>query len=251
MNAPRMNSPRNCRLWATLAAALVAGVAIAPGAAIAAGTRIAAVAIDGLYQKDGKGLYDQMIAAVSKQSGRHLDIRVLAPNRAFKDFETGKVACISPANSNPDFYDFQFETVESSSMTTAKVFIFTTAGSQPLSELSDLNGMKVGIRTGMPYGSRVEKAGLNLIKAKTDEANVKKLKAGRIDAFLAYTPDMLTVFQDLGMSPLPYAADKPVAVHEDTVLCRKDKGGDEIVAAFNAGFKEIEASGELDKILGE
>ena len=91
MNAPRMNSPRNCRLWATLAAALVAGVAIAPGAAIAAGTRIAAVAIDGLYQKDGKGLYDQMIAAVSKQSGHHLDIRVLAPNRAFKDFETGKV----------------------------------------------------------------------------------------------------------------------------------------------------------------
>ena len=81
-----------------------------------------------------------------------------------------------------------------------------------LSRLSDLKGMKVGVRTGMPYGSRVEKAGLNLIKAKTDEANVKKLKAGRIDAFLAYTPDMMTVFQDLGMSPLPHAADKPVAI---------------------------------------
>ena len=80
---------------------------------------------------------------------------------------------------------------------------------------------------------------------------MKKLKAGRIDAFLAYTPDMMTVFQDMGMSPLPYAADQPVAVHEDTVLCRKDKGGDEIVAAFNAGFKKIEASGELGKILGE
>ena len=216
-----------------------------------AGGSIAAMEIDGLYQKDGKGLYDQIVAAATKNGGQALPVKVVHPNRAFKEFESGKVACISPANTNPAFYSFKFETVESASMTTAKVYIFTKTGSKPITDLAELKGKKVGIRSGMPYGNKVEGAGLNLVKAKTDEANVKKLNAGRIDAFLAYTPDMLTLFQNMGIEPLSYDESRPIAVHEDTVLCRKDKGGDQIVANFNAGFKKIESSGELNKILGE
>ena len=231
-------------------AALTAAAIASSGAALAA-TKIVAMKIDGLYQKDGKGLYDQIVAAAAKQSGQGIEIQVVAPNRALKDFESGKYACVSPANTNPDFYDFKFSTVESKSMTTAKIYIFTKAGSQPITDLASLKGKKVGICKGLPYGAKVEGAGLKLIKAGSDEANVKKLMAGRIDAFLAYTPDMYTVFRAMGIKPLAHDANKPVAVHEDTILCRKDKGGDAIVAAFNKGFQGIEKSGELAKILGE
>lgn len=112
-----------------------------------------------------------------------------------------------------------------------------------------LKGKKVGIRSGMPYGNRIEGAGLTLVEARTIEANVKKLDAGRIDAFIAYVPDAYATFEAMGIEHLPHSVDAPIAVHEDALLCRNDKGGEDIVAKFNSALSELEKSGELGRIL--
>lgn len=217
----------------------------------AAETTIAVLEIDGLYQKDGKGLYDQVLAAVSGASDAQYSFKYLPPKRALAAFESGAVDCVSPANTNPDFYSFSFKTVQSVSMTDAKVYIFTKAGTAPVSDISSLDGKKVGIRLGMPYGNKVETSNINFVTAPTIETNIKKLDAGRIDAFLAYWPDAYAIFDSLGMAHLPHTMDKPVAVHQDTILCRDDKNGQAIVGNFNSGFKTLEGNGELAKILGE
>ncbi len=219
------------------------------GSVVAREIQVVALKIDGLLQKDGQGLYDQVFAAVNQISGNDLTMRVVAPARSFQEFESGAAACILPANVNPDFYDFSFETVQSEPWFVAKVYLFTAAGSEPVSDLSALVGKKVGIRSGMPYGNNVESAGLNLVNARTIEANIKKLAAGRIDAFLAYYPDVYAVFETVGMEPLPHVVYEPIAVHEDALLCRKDMGGEAIVAKFNAALKKLEENGALARIL--
>ena len=241
-----MVSKRKC----LLGAAVVAFTALTAPAA-GAEEIIAGVRIDGLHQNDGNGLYDRIINAALKASGSAVKLKVSAPNRAFNDFDTGKVACISPSNKNPEFYISPFDTVVSKPMFTAKVYIFTPEGSSPVSDLGALAGKKVGTRVGMTYGTSVGAAKLNLVEAKTIEANIKKLKAGRIDAFLGYYPDTHTVFDELGMQPLPHAVDNPVVEHPDSVLCRTDQGGGAIVDAFNAGYDAISANGELEKIEAE
>ena len=232
----------------TVVAAALGGALSA--AALAAEPQIVALEIDGLFQKDGHGLYDEVLAAVNQASENDLNIQVVAPARSFQEFESGAAACILPANVNPDFYSFSFETVQSVPWFVAKVYLFTAAGSEPISDLSALAGKKVGIRSGMPYGNKVESASLKLVKARTIEANIKKLAAGRIDAFLAYYPDVYTAFETAEMEPLPHAVDEPIAVHQDALLCRNDMGGEAIVAKFNAALRKLEASGALADILG-
>ncbi len=214
--------------------------------AMAIDANISAIKIDGLFQKDSHGLYDQVFSAVQTQSSLKMKLNVTAPKKAFSDFEKGKVACISPANTNPDFYNYSFETISSKVMTPAQIFIFSKAGSTPYADLASISGKKIGVRTGMPYGHKVENANLKLVQAKTIEANIKKLNNGRIDAFLAYTPDIDSAFNDLGMDPLPRSG--LITQHDDTLLCRKDMNGEAIITEFNKGFQAIDASGELSKI---
>ncbi|MBE9065028.1 ABC transporter substrate-binding protein, partial [cf. Phormidesmis sp. LEGE 11477] len=210
------------------------------GSAGASDNSVAALQVDGLFQKDGQGIYDQVFAAVEKHADGLIESQTVAPNRAFQDFESGKVACLSPANTNTNFYQFGFATTQSNPMSVAKIYIFTKAGSAPVSDLNALNGMRVGVRSGMPYGDQIESADLKLVEARTIEANVKKLEAGRIDAFIAYVPDAYSAFENMGIDNLPHAEDTPVAVHEDALLCRNDKGGETIVSKFNAALDELE-----------
>lgn len=219
------------------------------GSAGANENSVAALQVDGLFQKDGQGLYDQVFTAVQKHAAGLIESQTVAPNRALQDFESGKVACLSPANTNTNFYKFSFATTQSKPMSVAKIYIFSKAGSAPISDLSALQGMKVGVRSGMPYGAQVTSSGLKLIEARTIEANVRKLEAGRIDAFIAYVPDAYSAFENMGIDKLPHAENTPIAVHEDALLCRNDKGGEQIVSQFNAALDELEQSGELARIL--
>ncbi|MBL4907152.1 MAG: hypothetical protein JKX94_06855, partial [Sneathiella sp.] len=83
------------------------------------------------------------------------------------------------------------------------------------------------------------------------ESNVKKLKAGRIDAFLAYWPDAYTIFDEMGMPYLPHTANTPIAIHQDALLCRDDEIGKAVISNFNKGYKKIEINGSLAKIFAE
>ncbi len=49
------------------------------GSVVARETQVVALKIDGLLQKDGQGLYDQVFAAVNQISGNDLTMRVVAP----------------------------------------------------------------------------------------------------------------------------------------------------------------------------
>jgi len=195
---------------------------------------IAAIDIDGLHQKDGKGEYDTIITNTLNQSGVKADIKVYSPTRVTQLFESGKVDCMSPANKNPEFYSFNFETIETKPMFQAKVFIYNKAGDKPYTSLDQLKGKKVGVRGNMIYGKAIDDSGLDFKKARDIESNLERLNNGEIDAIIAFWPDSDTAFENAGITPLAHA--EAIAVHDDSVLCRDSYASNEFVKAMNAGI---------------
>lgn len=198
---------------------------------------IIGIDIPGLHQKNGGGEYDNIINAGIVKNGK-ATLEVHPPVRAKDKFDNCTNCCFSPANKNPDFYEFGSGYVQTNPMAVAKIYIWTKKGSMKtaISSLSDLKGKKVGIRHGMPYGKTFEKAKLNTEAVKTIEQNIKKLNRGRIDAFVAYVPDAYAAFQKLGIEPYPHAKDKPIAVHEDALVC---KGvSKQFIKDFNRSLKK-------------
>lgn len=188
---------------------------------------IAAISIDGLHQKNGNGDYDKIVKGLAK-------VRVLTPTAAEKLFTKGGADCISPANADNNFYTYSFPVITSNSMFQAKIYAYTQTGTPVLSSLSELSGKKVGIRSGMPYGNEIDSSDLKFIKARDIETNIKRLKQGQIDVFIAYWPDTDAAFDKAGISPLTHAKDSPLAVHDDQVVCRDNEAGRAVIKAVNA-----------------
>jgi len=214
----------------------------------AAEVRVSASQLTGLFERDGSGLYDKVFAAIGAVNGETYNLKILPPLRAENAFRDGDFPCATPFNKNKIFYDWSFSVVEGAIFTEAKIYIFTAPGTTAIHDLSTLVGKKIGITQGVPLGSKVYSAGLNLKKSPSIKANIKKLQKGRLDAFLAYWPDVYTAFDELNISPFPHVIDTPVSIHNDTLLCRADQNGEAIITKFNEGFKIILKNGTLDKI---
>lgn len=195
---------------------LLLSLCVAPALARAQVTVIG-IEIEGLHQADKGGDYDKNVGNV-----KDAVITVLPAARAFAEFAKCSDCCISPANKNPVFYDFNTDAYTASKpQNVAKVYIFAPAGAPAVSSLDAIKGKKVGLRAGLPYGKRIDGSnGFTKDQSPSAEASIKKLQLGRVDFLLEWTPDMDFAFQKLNMKPLPHVDGQPVEVHEDSVLCK-------------------------------
>ncbi|MEH6347143.1 MAG: ABC transporter substrate-binding protein [Bermanella sp.] len=204
--------------------------------------------IPGLHQKDGKGVYDMIINETLLSKGL-ATLTVLPPARAEAQFESCQNCCFSPANKNPDFYDFGGDVMVSDPMNVAKVYIFSAPGKKAFASYANLKGKKTGVRRGMNFGKSFVAANLKASEANNLEQNIKKLENGRIDAMVAYVPDAYLAFSGMGKGEFPHAKNQPVAVHNDALVCRGVPA--DFIGKFNGNLKKLSDSGKLKSILGD
>ncbi len=193
-------------------------------------TTIYAIDIPGLHEKGGQGIYDKIINKALVAPGK-ASLQVLPPARVEKNFANCNNCCWSPANLNTEFYDFGSDVVETEAMGVAKIYIFSAPGKPAYASLDELQGKRVGIRNGMPYGKSFDAANLDAQSTSVISANISKLENDRIDAMVAYVPDAYDAFESLGKAPFPHDKDKPVAVHPDAMVCRGAPA--DLVETFN------------------
>ncbi len=215
----------------------------------AAQVNIYAVEIPGLHQQDHLGGYDKIIEQVLSQT-QSATLHVYPPARAQLMFaQCQENCCFTPANKRNDFYHFDQSIIQTKAMNMAKIYIFTAKNQPVIDNLTDLKNKKVGARTGMPYGTHFDNANLAVSYVDTIEQNIKKLASGRIDAFVAYVPDAYNVFRNLNMKPLPHNIQKPMAIHEDRLVC---KGvSNYFIKTFNENLTKLKKTRMLKKLLGK
>lgn len=193
--------------------------------------KLITIDIAGLHVLDGTGRYDKILNAAISSSGLPIEPQLVPPTRALRDFGLCKNCCLSPINLNPEFYDFS-DAIESLPMHTAKIVIFTKPGTPVMSQLASLRSLRVGAPLGVPHGTTIEQSGIIDVRFATVHGNIQYLQRGRIDAFIAYIPDAYTAFADLGLEPFPHNAQQPLAVHNDSVVCR-GQTGEKFIAVLN------------------
>lgn len=196
--------------------------------------KLAAYDIPFILQSDAKGDYDKVFEQVKIIADRTWHYDVLPPARVDLLFDFGKVDCIVPFDKK---FHHNIDTINSDHFFIATAYIYTIAGSNPIDSLKQLVNKKVGARNGMLYGPEFDALNLRIEYVESIAQNIEKLNAGRIDAFVAWSPDSLAAFKEKGIEPLPHAL--PFITHKDSFLCHNTSQSIQFIEEFNRALKQV------------
>ena len=124
-------------------------------------------------------------------------------------------------------------------------------------KVDDLKGLKIGATTGYFYGeafARAEKAGeITVIRASSDETNLKNLLLGRLDAFPLDQRVAEFIFaNDLAAADAARIGHNAVAVHSRPqllLISRKAANGEALIRLFNRGLATIHDNGVYEQVV--
>ena len=210
-------------------------------------TNIAVYNIKGLHNADHSGGYDRILLK-AKQQGVDLKLVHTPIIRAKHLFNTRKIDCISPSDASADA--FPFPSVQSSPLNIAKAYIFTRSNDNVISSLNGLKGKQVGIRKGLEFGGRLENQALNLEPVWDTEQNYKKLINKRIDAFIAYVPDIWGYFNSKELPGLTYDKSKPIVSYQESVACHDTPANHAFIKQLNFALQKLKEKGFIKQTLG-
>lgn len=205
--------------------------------------------IPGLFQEDKKGAYDKVIQILTQAQPNFVH-KVIPNNRAFRTFTHCQNCCYAPANLSLNFYDFGEDIVATQLINTAKAYIISLTKSRDyFTELSQLSDKVVGLERGINYGKAVADADFTTSITNSLLQNFNMLLINRIDALIAYAPDIYQAFKIVDATQFQYQVAHPLAIHQDALVCRGVTP--EFIQDFNQGLINLKKSGALKEILGE
>lgn len=204
-------------------------------------------------QENGKQQYNKLF---NKLAGMGLDftLTVRPLTRVMRKFGEGS-GCFFPTSLNaikksaPQYASVPL--VASAPVDQISLRVFTRAGAAKITQLEQLNDKRVALWAGLD--PEIFLAGLNPIVEITpsEEVRVRMLEAGRIDAILGFTPDVLLAADALSVSPPQY--DENLALFRDegaSVVCHDSPATRAFVQQFDKHLAALKHSGELRAILG-
>lgn len=249
-----MAQPRRSALVCWCWMVLAVGTWGAPGALFAQHwgqrTVFATFAIPVHVEGPNKGLFVQVVqeaAVLAKLPA--VQVEVYAPQRAVRSLATGESDALFPA------LDIHFESgkpvVRSDDALDCKEdFVFTRKGTPALATVEALRGKRVGITRGYPYSREVtDNTAFVIEEAMSDETNIRKLVAGRIDAFVLDEKTGVKAFEALGLTAeMQYDRRRPVSRQEVYVAFKDSPEGRAMAKQFSDGLRQLKASGRYKTI---
>lgn len=195
------------------------------------------------------GLFVELTQAVALAAGIPVALTVMPPPRALQAFLGGQQQVLFPALEvlfpNADTYVRSREAIDCK-----EDFVFTRAGAPKRPGLADLKGLRVGITRGYPYAREVlDNTSYTLDQAVSDEANIRKLMAGHIDAFILDEKTGIQAFAKLGLSDrMQYQAEAPVSRQEVFYAFQPTHEGRRQAEAFSRALAEMKRDGRYRQI---
>lgn len=210
---------------------------------------------------ESKGIASEIITKAFKEAGLEAEIKFYPWKRCEENLKTGEVDAIFPYTRNEErlkVYDFSDGIIATS---TVYFYLKDNIKNIKYENLSDLNKYSIGGILGYWYENDLKKAGIKTEYVSTDEQNIKKLLAKRIDfALLTDVGGWYLIKKDFPndldkFASMPYDTPSNRAKIEDITSCllvlKTNKDGAEILKKFNLGLKKIKDNGEFSKILNK
>ncbi len=198
--------------------------------------QVVAFHIANVIEQDGSGEYDKILRELSRETGITFELKVLPIARARALYQDGKYDCLLPLD--PVFEQQHQNHLQSIPFYAAKLYAFTPRRRQPIRNIEGLEGLRAGGELGIPYTKElIDIIGNNTATRLKDL--VQMLDKDRFDAIIAYTPDILEVFEHEGIEPLSYDPTFPLAVYEDSLTCRPTDLNIVLMKKINAALEAM------------
>ena len=210
-------------------------------------TSVVVYDIKGLHHADHSGSYDKILLK-AKDLGVGVKLLHAPIIRAKHLFRSKQLNCISPTDGSTD--PFPFATIQSLPLNLAKAYIFSKQGGPVYSDLKELKGLNIGVRKGLEFGGKLDQYPLNIEPVWDTEQNYKKLLSGRIDAFIAYVPDLWGYFGSQHIPQLAYNKSKPILVYQESVACHDTPENRAFIKQLNTALQQLQQQGVIKDLLG-
>ena len=197
-----------------------------------------------LKGREPDGFEVEVFKAIIKDKGFKLTFRPMESwDRAMSELSSGTVNVVS-GMSRTDLREKLFLFPESPTLDVqVKFFVSIRAGMAPVESLV---GKTVSVRKGTLYQTMLETFGGTKVKpVPTQEEGLRMVWKGEADAY--FGPDKETYYA-LWKNNIPDIAAVGQAVDRTALYFAVYKGDEDLLAAVNAGMREIRLSGEFDRI---
>ena len=198
-----------------------------------------------MVESSEKGLFVDLTKEIAKRAGVEMEIVVTPPARTADQFAKNEIdgwfpgldvtMPKTPAKSAPIYIKTDF--------------IFYKKGKEAKS-IADLKGKTVGITNGYPYDKAVTgSTSFKLETAAEDVYKMKKLGAGRIDAFIVEEKTGLKAKEQSGEKDILYSSADPVSKQEVYYAFQNTDEGRQLAEKFSKAIKEMQQDGSFGKIM--
>ncbi|WP_157729938.1 substrate-binding periplasmic protein [Bacterioplanes sanyensis] len=202
--------------------------------------------------KDPEGKISQNIVQEAfATQGMTVDFKFMPWKRAYENAKAGNVDGTFPWYSNEERAQ-EMMIAEKALLQENEVFFYRADTNFDWASFADLKQYKLGGSIGYSHVDILEGEGVELDKAKDDLTNLKKLAAGRIDAF----PIGLNVGKYLVKNNLPADQAAMIKQHPKALssgdmfmLFVKNDRGRQLADVFNKGIQALKDSGRYDELL--
>jgi len=220
---------------------------LASGRVLEAQVRIAMPLISGLITQDGQGLYQQILKKAADRAGLDYYAAVFPQKRALVMFEedaswdgiftfTATVRARYPKDTILASYPFG----------AYLGYVFTPKGTPALSAAADLKNLAVGGLRGFDgTWPQFTAAGIAIELVDADTQNLAKLKAGRIQAFLGFLPDLHDSLGELSYDP-----SKPFFQSHDRLTGRDRPAMRAFLERLDPVLRAMHRDGSIQRIMG-
>lgn len=215
---------------------------------MAASIKMGSYPIPKMVESKDKGVFVELVKEVAKRAGYTLNLEIAPPPRTVNNFSQGKIDGFFPALD----VIVLAPAAKSSPIYTKVDFAFFKKGDTDLKTIKDLEGKRVGITRGYPYaGELMSNPKIIFDPADDDVTNMKKLAAGRIDAFVVEEKSGLEALKKSGETSLTYDASTPLSRQPVYFAFKNSPDGKDAAEAFSQALIDMKKDGSLKKILSK
>lgn len=192
------------------------------------------------------GAYDQLMTQISKQLDSEFELFYLPPARAGLTFENNVYDCLMPGQM-ANMVD-KDKRIASKPFHYAKAYIFNSISQPPITSIDMLNGKVLATRRGFIYGGLKFSQKVEVIEVNNIRQSIEMLNKNRIDAFIAYEPDILGVLNSTSGQNVHRAA---LVLHQqpEKIVCHVNARTVEFINGFDLLIDQYMQSGKLDNII--
>ncbi|MCK7613670.1 substrate-binding periplasmic protein [Roseibium sediminicola] len=204
----------------------------------------------GLQSADGTGLYPKLARTILGAGDGKYSYTAVPLKRALVAMSNGSADCLFGMDKNL-LSSFDTDTdplLESGQVLLTQQFVFTRRGDQRLSGLKSLSGKSVAILAGSNLEEELRRLNVRTFKVSTQEAKLRMLALGRVDAIIGWMPDMFLSADENGFERPEFDQSAPLAMSKVTFVCRDNEKGKRLIQSANTTIQHLKQDGIIQKV---